>query len=236
MSSRSTCLFVALLYLAMSSTVWSRTWTDTSGRYTIEADLVEIKDGKAVLKKADGEVVAVPIDRLSRDDRQYLASLRQPDSAAAPTPPVSPELKVLGLRVGTWEGTMTVKPAELTPDGGESKFTEVVEWILNGRFIRGRAVQDGKVEHMWLCTYDARQKVYRLWQFDSFGNFPMKETTGEWNEINDSMLWKHTVEGGYTSTQTIRFVDQNTYEITIVDKGPDGKVYLDLAGKAVRKK
>lgn len=227
---------LVVLSLATASTVWSRTWTDTTGRYTIEADLVEVKDGSAMLKKAGGEVVAVPIARLSRADRQYLDSLQQADGAAGQRPSVPPEMKVLGLRVGTWEGQMTIKPAELTPDGAESQFTEVVEWILGGRFIRGRAIQDGKVEHFWLCTYDARQKVYRLWQFDSFGNFPLKETIGEWNEITDTMLWKHTMEGGYTSTQTIHFVDKDTYEITIVDKGPDGKVYLDLAGKVSRKK
>jgi hypothetical protein len=236
MRIRGAGLLLVVLTLVLSSPVWSRTWTDTTGRYTIEADLVEVKDGNAMLKKPDGNVVAVPIARLSRADRQYLDSRRPADGGAKPSPPVPPELKVLGLRVGTWEGKMTVKPAELTPDGGESRFTEVVEWILDGRFIRGRAIQDGKIEHFWLCTYDARQKAYRLWQFDSFGNFPLKETVGEWNEITDTMLWTHTVEGGYTSTQTIHFTGNDAYEITIVDKGPDGKVYLDLAGKAVRKK
>lgn len=236
MKIRRTCLLLIVLSLTALSTAWSRTWTDTTGRYTIDADLVEVKEGNVVLKKADGELVSVPIDKLSRADRQYLDTLRQAGDTGGQRPPVPPEMKALGLRVGTWEGKMTVRPAELTPDGGESLFTEVVDWILDGQFVRGRAIQDGKIQHLWLCTYDAREKVYRLWQFDSFGNFPMKETIGEWNEITDTMLWKHTVEGGYTSIQTIHFVDKNTYEITIVDKGPDGKVYLDLSGKVVRKK
>jgi len=34
---------------------------DKTGRFTVEADLVEVKDGKAFLKKADGRVIAVPL-------------------------------------------------------------------------------------------------------------------------------------------------------------------------------
>ena len=49
-----------------------RTWTDASGTFTVEAELVERKDGKVTLKKSDGETIDVPIDKLSEADRKLL--------------------------------------------------------------------------------------------------------------------------------------------------------------------
>ena len=49
-----------------------RTWTDASGRFQIEAEMVEVKDGQMTLKKADGSTVTLPIDKLSEADRDYI--------------------------------------------------------------------------------------------------------------------------------------------------------------------
>ena len=38
------------------------------------------------------------------------------------------------------------------------------------------------------------------------------------------------------ATKTIRFIDKDTYEQTIVNKDPDGKILLDLKSRATRKK
>ena len=48
---------------------WARTWTDKTGRFTVDAELVEVKDDKAFLRKADGGVIGVPISTLSEVDR-----------------------------------------------------------------------------------------------------------------------------------------------------------------------
>jgi hypothetical protein len=51
-----------------------RTWKDKSGKFSIRAELVE-SDGTTVkLKKEDGKVISVPVDRLSDQDRQFLES------------------------------------------------------------------------------------------------------------------------------------------------------------------
>ena len=61
--------FVALgLLLATAYPVSARKWTDRTGKFSTEADLVHVKDGKAILKKSDGKVIAVPLDRLSAAD------------------------------------------------------------------------------------------------------------------------------------------------------------------------
>jgi hypothetical protein len=50
----------------------ARTWSDVSGTHQIEAELVAVKDGKVRLKKAAGDCVNVPLDRLAHDDRKYV--------------------------------------------------------------------------------------------------------------------------------------------------------------------
>jgi len=47
----------------------SRTWTDATGKFSVEAELVRVADGKVELKKADGTIIAVPLDRLSPADQ-----------------------------------------------------------------------------------------------------------------------------------------------------------------------
>ncbi len=49
-----------------------RTWTDSTGKYKVEASLVELKDGQVTLKKPDGQVVAIPLERLSEADQQFV--------------------------------------------------------------------------------------------------------------------------------------------------------------------
>ena len=60
-----------------------RQWTDASGTFSVRAELVEFKDGQVHLKKVDdGEVIVVPVGRLSDGDRNYLAN--RPKTSTAP--------------------------------------------------------------------------------------------------------------------------------------------------------
>ncbi|MEO2050107.1 MAG: SHD1 domain-containing protein [Pirellulales bacterium] len=75
---RSTYTLIVLVTCIISATVQQRTWTDNTGKHQIEADLVEVKDGIAVLKKPSGKTVDVPLNRLSSADRKYIQSLNKP--------------------------------------------------------------------------------------------------------------------------------------------------------------
>ncbi len=70
-------LAVGLLLLAASSAL-ARKWTDNTGKYSVEAELVEVKGDKVVLKKSTGSVITLAIGRLSKADREYLQSLAKP--------------------------------------------------------------------------------------------------------------------------------------------------------------
>jgi hypothetical protein len=51
-----------------------RTWNDSTGAFSVEAEFVGVKEGKVLLKKADGRTVAIPLDRLSKEDREFVAT------------------------------------------------------------------------------------------------------------------------------------------------------------------
>lgn len=72
-----TSLICGQLLLAAQSTA-TRTWSDDSGKFSVEAELVEVQGDKVVLRKAGGTEITVPIARLSANDRRYLESLADP--------------------------------------------------------------------------------------------------------------------------------------------------------------
>lgn len=51
-----------------------RTWTDSTGAFQVDAEFLGVEDGKVKLKKTDGRVVAVPLDRLSKEDQDFVAA------------------------------------------------------------------------------------------------------------------------------------------------------------------
>jgi len=63
----------------------SRTWTDSTGNYRVRATFVEVKDGRVQLRKTDGTVIGVPLERLSETDQQWIAQ-RAATATAAGTP------------------------------------------------------------------------------------------------------------------------------------------------------
>ena len=61
------------------------------GRFTVEAELIEARDGKVHLKKVGGAIVIVRRDQLSEADRGYMDSLetarQSPPTALEPPQP-----------------------------------------------------------------------------------------------------------------------------------------------------
>jgi len=67
-------LAVACLALCLPAVAQGRVWTNTTGEYTIEAELIAFNDTKVVLQRADHELVAIALDDLCDGDREYLES------------------------------------------------------------------------------------------------------------------------------------------------------------------
>lgn len=60
-----------------SRTPLVRTWTSADGKYTVEATLAGMTADSVRLRKESGDVVTVPLDRLSKEDRQAVADYRE---------------------------------------------------------------------------------------------------------------------------------------------------------------
>ncbi len=71
---------------AVNAPAW-RTWKDSTGTFTVEAEFLGISEGKVQLRRKDGREVLVPLERLSQSDQQEVQKLQQ---AAGPTNPFDP--------------------------------------------------------------------------------------------------------------------------------------------------
>ena len=58
----SVLLLACGLLLALSPVARSREWADNTGKYSVEAELVEVRGDRVVLKKPDGAVITVKIE------------------------------------------------------------------------------------------------------------------------------------------------------------------------------
>jgi hypothetical protein len=54
----------------------SRTWTDATGQFKVDAEFVEMQGNVVVLKKADGATVRIPLDKLSAEDQRIAQELK----------------------------------------------------------------------------------------------------------------------------------------------------------------
>ena len=49
-----------------------RTWTDLTGKFSIDAVLIGIKEGKVALRKLNGSRVVLSLDKLSEADQEFI--------------------------------------------------------------------------------------------------------------------------------------------------------------------
>ncbi len=75
-------MLLALLVFTGQALAQVRTWKDSSGKFSVEAEYVSAKAGKVRLRRdEDGKVITIPLERLSDDDRAFVEE--QLDGTAA---------------------------------------------------------------------------------------------------------------------------------------------------------
>jgi S1-C subfamily serine protease/antitoxin component YwqK of YwqJK toxin-antitoxin module len=99
---------LGLTLLAVPALGEARVWTDVTGRHKTEAELVAVEKGVVRLRKTDGNVVSVPINRLSAADRAFIEAERQ-----ASVPGEAPRLELTEL-------VAQVDPAVVRIDTGQA--------------------------------------------------------------------------------------------------------------------
>jgi thiol-disulfide isomerase/thioredoxin len=79
--------FVVALLGAIAAAVVAeeRTWTDKTGKFKISGELVKVQDGNALVRRADGKEIKVPLERLSDADQQFVKEHDDKSSSAEAT-------------------------------------------------------------------------------------------------------------------------------------------------------
>jgi len=101
--------FLCLVCVALVAD--AREWVDATGKSRVTAEFVALRSGKAILEKTDGSIIAVPLERLSAADRDYIQSLTAPKPAA--TPANTPSTTA----VGSSPTAASAAPAPVTAEG-----------------------------------------------------------------------------------------------------------------------
>ncbi|OAI57739.1 hypothetical protein AYO49_06425, partial [Verrucomicrobiaceae bacterium SCGC AG-212-N21] len=86
------CIVLTIAFavtLLANLSLQARTWSDASGSFRIEADIVRILDREVLLKTKDGREVKVAIAKLSAGDQKFLAD--QARATAKPADPMAAE-------------------------------------------------------------------------------------------------------------------------------------------------
>ena len=107
-------VLVALLSLVASAAAGEvRKWNDNTGKHAIEAEFVELNETAVQLKRADGKVISVPMERLALEDQVH--ALRAARLGEAAAPPLSPQGRALVTRLvkRVRESAVENAPAEL---------------------------------------------------------------------------------------------------------------------------
>ena len=66
---------------AAATSAAGRPWTDSTGNYQVEADLMGFSDAMVILQKENHALVGVPVAKLSKEDREYLRSKEAEEAA-----------------------------------------------------------------------------------------------------------------------------------------------------------
>ena len=156
--------------------------------------------------------------------------------SAAVKPPARPdELKTLERFVGVWSTETTIRVAEWTPKADKQKGVTKYEWIVGNRFLQSRGSSDnGKFHDSEIMTYDPESKAFQSWYFDSMGF--TGDSVGQWDEKSQTMTWTGDVGDGGKLINTVKFVNKDTQEWTLVAKAVDDTVLLNMSGKLTRQK
>jgi len=96
-----------LMFLAPAAATVAREWTDSTGKYRVEADFVDVQGETVRLKRQDGKIVAVSISRLSTQDQRWV---KQRTSRGEPS--------MKSSHRGSSPGTQALPAPEDTTRGG----------------------------------------------------------------------------------------------------------------------
>jgi hypothetical protein len=96
MKSLRVLLSVLALMFADRCFAEMREWTDSTGKFKIQGEFVEIKENVLILRNATGKNARIPLDKLSDEDRRYLEELtKAPAATTTATGPLTSMVRLV---------------------------------------------------------------------------------------------------------------------------------------------
>ena len=165
------------------------------------------------------------------------AAQQPPATAQAPQRP--PELQALNRLAGIWNVEVTSNTIGETPEGKvetqKGKAVETMQWVLDDSFIAGHSTgETGRTLSAWMWGYDQNTKTLRLWWFGVAGQ--VTEWGGAYDASTQTITLRTQAAGGYQSTATIQFVDDNTRKQIVEVRNAEGKPTQRIVASMVRRK
>jgi len=110
---------LAITVLCSQTVSAQRIWTNATGEFKVEAELVDVADGVVVLQRTDGRIIKVPVTKLSKTDRDFVTRLLSPADVKPPvtTPPVV-------------QPTPEPQDSNVSEEGGEVRYGATGETII----------------------------------------------------------------------------------------------------------
>jgi hypothetical protein len=139
----------------------TRTWNDSTGAFSVEAQFAGMEQGKVMLKKADGKTVAVPLDRLSKEDQEFLA--QQTNANEKRAKPGAGEVRELSHDNGKKASQSSI------PGGGHAVRFQVDgnSWYVTSLKLHGSRYGEPRPPkedfNVWIC--DAQWKPLATFHF-----------------------------------------------------------------------
>lgn len=200
MKTLSSCI---VIFALCAQSCWGRIWTDVTGQFKVEADLVAADDSLVVLRTEKGNLLAIQIAQLSERDRQYLTSSETRELVKK----LDVEKKYPGFKL--IEGTEVVGPVtgyDITP---------LVVYRKSGDVMVGETV------------YKKLVPIYKEIVPEIVGHFESAKLKSErdleeWLEKSGPAPHSYQLE-----TVSIQTVDQGTVKIPLFMFDPRDRYELD---------
>lgn len=109
----------------------ARTWTDSTGKYKVEAEFVDFQDGSVRLRKTDGKMIALPLKKLSAADQRFVTHLtrKKTSLSGAKSPGSSGSPVGASGKVGCSNNPNRVQRLSITKPGVYEDFLVDGGWV-----------------------------------------------------------------------------------------------------------
>ena len=161
--------------------------------------------------------------------RLFIAAMAVHLCLAAPL--VRADISVLERFIGHWD----IHAEILRPEPLKTSYSETYEWVLDGKFVRGKTARkaDGNQDIIF-GTYDKQTDGFPFWIFSSSGSY-LYLAPAIWHPRELTMEWKNPSGWDVNYHSSCHFPDRDNRSCGLIMKDWKGKVMLEMKWRAVRR-